>query len=257
MSTNSSNLLPVSVLIVTHRADHRFETCLRSVQFADEILIVDANSQNNWASLTKDYRFNVVKSIPQVTHFSETRNWLISQAKHDWIFFIDSDEQVSPKLATQLPELIKSKTTAGYVIHRLDFFHGKALHFGDVGKVYKLRLAQKKRLKYHRPVHEQAQVVGITKRVEAPIWHYSHESLAEFWSKISLYASMEAEYRYQQGIRFQLWQLLVLPAGKLCYLLGWKLGFLDGTRGLIYAVMMSCHSAIVRIKLYELGKTSS
>lgn len=250
MKSSKTNL-PVSVLIMTHRSDERFLKCLRSVQFVPEILILDVSSGNDWKNLEKKYMFTVLKKIDHVRNFSRSRNWMIKQASQPWILFIDSDEQVSPDLKTLIPDLVQAKAYAGYYIKRQDFFLGKPVKHGEVGSVFKLRLAQKKRISFDRPIHEKGQVVGITRRVTTPILHVPHTSIKEFWQKIEYYAQLEAEYRSSNGKRFALWELLTFPIGKFALNYIVKLGFLDGFRGFVYAFMMSVHSAFVRIHLYE------
>lgn len=237
---------------MTNRSDQRFLHCLESVQFAKEILIVDVQSGNDWDKLSKKMRFSVIKRIDAMVDFAAIRNIMISKASQDWVLFVDSDEVVTPQLKKQLPHLIQNQKVSAYDIRRIDYFHGRPLRFGEVGQEYKTRLAKKNNLRFHRPVHETAQVIGVVHQVKAPLAHYSHTSISEFWSKITQYSRMEAEYRLKQGLHYHWHELVVFPPLKFCLIYIFKLGFLDGTRGLIYAAMMASHSLMVRVHLYEL-----
>lgn len=138
---------------------------------------------------------------------------------------------------------------------RSDTFLGHKLHYGEVGKTKLVRFFHKEYAGFSRPVHEvvlpSAQVVDT----QIHVTHYSHTSLSEFVATIDRYAQLEAKYRRtttpNAGTTRILFELLVFPPAKFCYTYLLQLGFLDGWRGFIYAVMMSLHSIFVRIHWYE------
>ena len=229
--------LPLSVLIITHRDDDRLKKCLESVKWSDDV--------------------NLVKTNEKIMDFSKLKNEHLKQAKHDWILFLDSDEVVSKELLQTLPDHINQKKVAGFAIKRVDIFFGKELKWGETRDQHHVRLAQKSNVTFDRPVHEQAIIQGKIKKIRAPLYHYAHLTISEFCQKISHYATLEASFRYQKGKTTSWLELLSFPTGKFLYNYFWQLGFLDGTQGFIYSLMLSCHSLIVRAKLYEISQMGS
>jgi len=125
---------------------------------------------------------------------------------------------------------------------------GNELMWGETGQLQLIRLARRQMGRWHRPVHEIWRIKGSVGQLKSPLYHYPHPTLADFFNKINHYTNIEAGYRRRQ---FDLFELIFYPPGKFFYNYFIKLGFLDGIPGLIMAVMMSLHSLLVRIKLYE------
>lgn len=140
MSTNTS----LSIIILNHRADQRLERSLQSSQFADEILIIDNNSGADWKTLANFYRFTVVPHPEPLTDWSVVRNQALNHARHDWVFFLDSDETIHPQSIPIINEVINNDTYAGALINRTDIFHGKHLQYGEASRMPLIRLGKKK-----------------------------------------------------------------------------------------------------------------
>lgn len=245
--------LPLSIVILTHRNDKRFEKALSSAQKAQEVLVIDYQSQNNWKDLQKKYSFSVVKRTGPINNFSFERNFALQQAHHTWVFFLDSDEVIPPESWPSIKKCLTQHEVTGFWIKRKDVFYGKELKFGETGNQKFLRLIQKEKAEYLRPVHEKATVMGKTAPSEISLLHFSHQSISEFVQDITRYASMEAEYQNDNmlsdislGVK-----TLLFPKAKFFSNYFLKLGFLDGWRGLVYATMMSLHSLMVRVFSYE------
>lgn len=245
--------LPLSVVILTHRSDKRFEKALSSAQKAQEVLVIDYQSQNDWKDLQKKYTFSVVKRTGPIENFSFERNFALKQAHHDWVFFLDSDEIIPEENWLSIEKCLSQNEIAGFWVHRKDVFYGKELRFGETGNQRFLRLIQKEKAEYLRPVHEKAEVTGKTATSKITLLHFSHQNISEFIQDITRYASMEAEYQNDNLLSdFSLGVKTILyPKAKFLSNYFLKLGFFDGWRGLVYAVMMSLHSLMVRVFSYE------
>ncbi len=257
MSTSSK--LPISVLILTHINDQRFFDCLKSCKFAEEILVLDNNSQNNWSALKKKFlQLKVKQQATAINNFSQVRNQLLDQAQHDWVLVLDSDERLvghPGQLKALLKQALNQHQYQGFYLNRQDLFKGQTIKHAEAGQQRLLRLFNKKQTKFIRPVHEVAECQGKTGKLPLTIIHQAHQNISQFLQDINRYAQLEAQFRWQSNNRpnyiLVLAQLLLFPGLKFVvnYLL--KLGFLDGMPGLIYAAMMSLHSALVRIYLLE------
>src|SRR5690606_8083804 len=120
----------------------------------------------------------------QITDFSSVRNQLQHQATHDWVCWIDSDEQLQKNSQQIIKQLISSTTHAGFTVLRQDVFDGKTLHWGEVRNVRILRLFKKSLTQFQRPVHEVAVVDGTIENSHIVLTHSAHQSLTSFLAKI-------------------------------------------------------------------------
>lgn len=241
----------LTIVIISHRSDDLFLQALESAQFADEILIVDHNSQNDWGTLAGKYAFSIMTWSEPITDYAALRNAALQRVRTPWVFFLDSDEVITPNAVFEIEELLQHGLAKGYRIIRTDSFLGKELRYGETGSIRLLRFAQTDSLRFDGTVHERGIVTGIVKESEIIIHHRPHQSVSSFLQKISRYAKMAAKERPASGLR-NILELLVFPPAKFIDNVVLKLGFLDGWRGLVYAWMMSLHSLFVRIYRYEL-----
>lgn len=251
---NSS--IPISVIILTHRNDARFKKAVSSAQPAKEILILDYHSDNDWKKLKKDNNFTLVERSGPIENFAKERNIALKKAKHDWVFFLDSDEEIATDSWIEIQSLLQDKQSEnidGFFVQRNDVFYNKVLKFGETGGAEFLRIIRKNKAKYLRPIHESAEVSGVTEHTDVQLIHYAHQDITEFLKDITHYASLEAEYQKDSelselslGIK-----TIIYPKTKFLHNYFLKLGFLDGWRGLVYAVCMSLHSFMVRVFSYE------
>ena len=247
-----------SAVIITHRQDQRLKKTLNSISFADEVVVIDHRpKKTDWPQWLKPDQIKILPYPQPINNFAQIRNWAMDQTKHDWVLFIDSDEWFQdPKLAQQLIKSVLNQPKKAWKIQRQDLFLGHYLNFGEAGKQWHTRLINKKYSQFTRPVHEVIETDGPVGRLSLKLIHQAHLSLTEFWNDISRYAALEAEYRHlnssHQSLIKIFIKLVTFPPAKFCLNYFFKLGLLDKKPGLIYALMMSLHSALVRIFQLEL-----
>lgn len=191
---------------------------------------------------------------PGITDFAAARNRELAKAKTDWVLFVDQDEKITPALKQEIQQAISRMPYAfdAYSIPRLDTFMGRKLRHGETGGARFVRLARRDYGRWVRPVHEVWQGSGKIGRLQYPILHLSHPSISTFLNKIDRYSTIDAEYRYCEGIKSSLWKIWLYPLAKFKYNYIFRLGFLDAVPGLILAIMMSFHSYLTWTKLFLL-----
>ncbi len=241
----------ISIIILTHRHDEIFEKSLASAQWADEVLVIDHNSQNNWPQLLKKYSFQVLNWKTSPLNFSEVRNWAALQASQEWLFFLDSDEVISLALQQEILAFIQNSREVGAKVYRQDIFLNRALRYGEAGNIQLTRLVKKGHGQWQHAVHEELHISGTIHPLSSSLEHYSHQSITEFVHKINKYSRLRAVDIQTQNLS-HLVQSLLYPTGKFFVNYCMKQGFRDGFRGLMYAVLMSVHSLSVRVHHYEL-----
>ena len=243
----------ISAVLLTKNNQKVIPEVVKNLRFVDEIVVVDNYSTDKTAELAKKSEARVWKRRLN-GDFAAQRNFGLSKAKNEWVLFLDTDERVSKTLASSMLRAVGRDEVDGCDIKRVDMFFGKRLRHGETGSMYLTRLGKKSAGAWRRPVHEVWDLENRL-RLDGELIHYPHDSIESFLEKINWYTDLEAEYRVKQGIKFSFVELMVYPIGKFAKNYFLKLGFLDGMRGLIMAILMSTHSFAVRAKLYNYEKT--
>ena len=230
----TSTTTKLSVIILYQQEDRLLKQAVASAQFADQIITVKNK---------------------EIADFAKVRNQTLKKAKHEWVFFLDSDETINPNSIAEIKHIIQQNRVDGVMINRRDIFYNQPLHHGEARWTQLLRMGKKTTLTWERPVHEIARVDGLVQVSGIKIDHFAHPSLSEFINKIIQYSQIEANYRLKNKNPIRNTELITFPVGKFIYNYIFKLGCLDGWRGLSYALIMSLHSLSVRVLLYEKQKS--
>lgn len=242
--------LALTIIILTNRADERFAATLANAQFADEVLVIDNKSGNDWSALKEKHSFHVIDHHEPITNFSQVRNNSLKHVSHHWVLFLDSDETVAEHSIPVISEIIQKNTSDGIIARRSDVFYGEKLEYGEAGNQPIIRMGKRNTIHFTGAVHEVAQINGHLAHAEVEILHYSHPSISEFIAKVSQYSHQVAQEKQSTWLQL-LFELLLYPPAKFLYGYCIQGGYQDGWRGLVYAACMSLHSLIVRIYTYE------
>lgn len=243
----------ISAIILTNNEQENIEACIASVAWCDEIIVIDDNSTDKTISLAKKAGAIVI-SHPMQGSFAAQRNYGLSQAKGDWVLFVDADERVSNALWYEIMQHVnESFTTArGYFIQRKDTIWGRQLLYGETGSQKLLRLARKSAGEWKGTVHEVWDIKGHKQTLRNHLDHFPHQSIAAFLKEINYYTDLRAKELFDRKVKSHWWTILLYPSGKFVHNYVLKRGFLDGIAGIIVAITMSFHSFLVRSKLWLL-----
>lgn len=240
------------VVLVRNQAE-QLKKCLNALSFCDEIIVVDDNSTDDSAKIAEKAGARVYKRALN-GDFAAQRNFGLEKTKNEWVLFVDADEIVTPELATELYQQTSQFLTDlnGFYLRRQDFMFGRKIKFGDAGNARLLRLAKKTKGEWVGRVHEKWNIVGEKGTLSNVLLHYPHQSIREFLSEINFYSSLRAKELYDQKKTVNAIEIIIYPSAKFVLNYIFKLGFIDGTTGIISALMMSFHSFLVRGKLWHL-----
>ncbi len=254
-ASTMQKLLPISVLMITHRGDERFFQAIASIKWAQEVLIHDLSGTIDKNKLSHPGKIVLLKNpktldTSGIGNFAKIRNQLQLRATQPWIFWLDSDEVVADEATGMLASMIERSDIAGWAFQRVDHFTGQTLAWGEVGKVWLLRLGKKGALRWSGAVHEVAGVKGSVEKSKVLLHHYPHPTISEFISQISQYAEIEAQARVSAGRQWHIGQL-AYPPGKWLFAMLFQQAWRDGWAGWVYATVMSLHSMAVRVFWWE------
>lgn len=242
----------ITAIILAKNEENNIVDCIESITFCDEIVVINDNSTDRTEELAKKLGAKVI-THPLNDDFSKQRNFGLSHAKNEWIFFIDADERVSKELASEVTGVTHTDSdTSGYYIKRIDWMWGKFLTHGETGDIFFLRLARKNTGKWVGKVHESWVSTKPTAELKAILYHYPHVTMQEFLKEINFYSTLRSEELFDGNVKTNWMKIIAFPAGKFIQNYIVKQGFLDGTQGLLFAILMSLHSFLVRGKLWLL-----
>lgn len=235
--------MKLSAVVITKNEEDKIAKCIQSLQFCEEIIVIDDNSIDQTAQIAKQLGAKVY--FHQLNNdFAAQRNFGLQKAKHDWVLFVDADEIVTPALAEEIKNKISNGKYSAYFLRRRDVWMGKPLRYGEAGNTCLIRLGKKSTGKWVRSVHEHWLIEGSVGKSKNFLMHYPHPSIAEFINHIAYYSKLHAKDNKKEGKSATIFHIIFFPPAKFLYFYFLKCGFLDGVRGFIVAVLMSLHSFI-------------
>lgn len=243
----------ITAVILTKNEEKNIGACLQSLKFCDEIIVIDDFSTDETTKIAKENSVTVFQRKLS-GDFSAQRNFGLERAKNSWIFFVDADERVSPKLQKEIEHIDGDSSVYSYYIPRRDWWWKTELKHGEVKKVREMgliRLMKKGSGKWSGLVHEEFQTEKATGKLSAFLDHYPHQTLKEFLHEINMYSTLRAKELSREGKTVRMFSILAYPFFKFILVYFIYLGFLDGPAGFAYAFLMSFHSFLVRVKLYQ------
>ncbi len=244
----------ISVVILTRNEENNIKRCLESIKWCDEIILIDDDSSDKTIEIARKYDATIYPHDLN-NDFSSARNFGLSKAKNEWVLFVDSDEIVSDPLAYEISNAVELKDRNlrnfnGFYLRRSDFMWEKQLRYGETGYIKLLRLGRKGFGEWKGMAHERWNIEGPVGVLKNPILHFPHKNLEEFLREVNFYTDIRVKELKDKKTRIFFWSILLYPLGKFMVNYIFKRGFMDGVRGLIFAIIMSLHSFLVRGKLW-------
>ncbi|OGM13582.1 hypothetical protein A3A76_03330 [Candidatus Woesebacteria bacterium RIFCSPLOWO2_01_FULL_39_23] len=231
----------LSTVILTKDNELNIAECIKPLDFSDEIIIIDDFSGDKTVAIAKKLSAKVFKRKLN-DNFAAQRNFGLDKASWEWVLFLDPDERISDNTAAEILIAIKEENYAGFYFKRNDYFAGKLLSHGEVGSVRLLRLGRKDAGRWTRRIHETWNIDGSKAELKNPIMHYPHPRISDFIKNINYYASLHVRENMHEGKISNIFKIIFYPKYKFIKFYFFKLGFLDGVAGFVYAVIMSLHS---------------
>jgi len=229
------NPIKISALAITLNEAHNIERYIKSLWFADEIIIVDSFSTDETVSLASKYE-NVIVHQRVFDNFSAQKNFAISQAKNDWITFFDLDEEISDSLAKEILSVAKNPKAIAYFVKRDYNFMGKRIKYSGFQSDYVIRFFNKNFCEYNSNlVHETIEANGKTANLKNTSPHYTYKSFDHYTGKLHQYSKLQAQMLFENGKKPNLYHFLFRPWYRFWHQYIIRLGILDGKEGFILA----------------------
>ena len=247
--------MKITATVITLNEEHNIADALESLSWADEIVVVDAESQDETVGIARGFTDRIfVRPWPG---YSQQKNFAAEQASYDWIFSLDADERISPELRESILQLKNhdGSDVAGFEMPRRTFYLGRRIKHSGWWPDHKVRLYDRRRASWRGAyVHESLEIHGRVKLIEGELLHYTVRDASEHHLRMDRYTTLAAEELYSKGKRASLGSLLVSPV--LVFLRSYllRLGLLDGIPGLAIARFAMHYEFLKNLKLWEMRK---
>lgn len=245
--------MKLSAIVIARNEEARIERCLSSLEWADEIIVVDNGSTDRTKELAR-MKGAMVVNADSIGDFAKLRNRAKEKSNGEWLLYVDADETVTKELAEEIQNSLQTKKI-GYELRRKNYYLGHPWP----GDEYILRLMRKDALKeWYGELHETARVSGEIGRLNAPMLHETHRTLEEMVAKTNEWSETEAKLRFDAGHPPVVWWRLlrVMVTGFWRSYIG-DCGFKAGTIGLIESMYQAFSMFVTYSKLWELQQSKN
>ncbi len=267
----------VSVLVFTLNEEKNLPSCLDSLQWTDDVVVVDSYSTDSTLKICEKRDVRVYQH--RFEGFGSQRNWALDNIdrKYSWVLLLDADERISSKLADEIVTKVSEGDgrICAYRLKRRFFLWGKWLKHSSLYPTWVVRLIQGDKVRYVNRGHAETQIVnGEIGVLQNDIIDENRKGIDSWFERQNDYSRREAEYEIEQqrepfhfsnifardpvlrraAIKRLTWTLPGRAVWYFFYSYIWRGGFLDGGEGLRYCLMRSMYQRMIAIKKYDLAK---
>ena len=180
------------MVVITKNEQDNIGDCVKSADWADEIIVLDDNSSDNTVNIARQYTDKVFTRKMDIE--GRHRNYAYSLARNEWVLSLDADERVSPELAAELKELFSGQVKdKAYTIPIRTYIGKRWIRHGGWYPATKVRLFEKKSFKYEEAeVHPRVFIDGSCGHLKKDIVHYSYRDFHDFFVSLNNQTTLEA-----------------------------------------------------------------
>ncbi len=252
----------LSVAIITLNEEANLARTLASVQFAEEIIVLDSGSTDRTLEIAQSFNATVISQPWQ--GFAAQKNSVIERCTGTWVLSLDADEELTPELQTEIRALLRGKPSAdAYLIRRRNLFLNRWIRHGGYYPDPKLRLFRRHAANFapparftDRPVHETIAFDGALETLNADLIHHAYPTIESYIEHMDRYSTLGSQIVISKGQTSRSWlafyyNILIVPAFTFIYNYIFRLGFLDGREGFLLHLYHSTYTSWKYAKAWQ------
>ena len=236
----------LSVTIITLNEERRIGKCIKSVSFADEIIVVDSGSQDRTVEIAEQAGARVIHQ--DWLGYGRQKQFAVEQAINDWVLCLDADEWLSPELSQSIQSVLEHPEFSAYQFPRRNRFMGRWLRYGEGYPDWSLRLFDRNHAHWSEDeVHEKVVPDGDVGRISGDLMHESEETMQQYLEKQDCYTTLQVQTRPSQVKITGHIRMVISPVIRFVKFYFIKLGVLDGIPGLLH-ILIGCRNSFMKYK---------
>lgn len=245
----------ISVVINTFNEEKNIERAIKSVSWADEILVCDMYSDDDTAVIAKKLGAKIIFH-KRVGFVEPARNFAISKAEGDWILILDADEEIPEGLADKIKEIAHKDGVVAFVeIPRQNIIFGKSMKASMWWPDYNIRFFKKGAITWGNKIHSRPKTEGQGLRLAElerfAIIHHHYDTISQFIQRMDRYTSVQARELKETGYEFNWKDLISKPPGEFLSRFFANRGFEDGIHGLALSFLQAFSHFLMYLKIWE------
>ena len=247
--------VPLSIAIITKNEEENILSCLQSISFAGQIVIVDSGSTDKTLEIAAEFDCDIYSE--EWRGFGPQKQSAIKKCRQPWILVLDADERIPPVTADIIKKIVTNPNVkeTGYSFPRKNYFQGRWIKHAGWWPDLIIRLFRKEAGRMTTAiVHESVEVQGTVGILDVPIEHFTESSLSKIIQKIDKYSTLGAEAAFREGKISSTGGAFMRAFFTFIQDYFFRLGILDGMPGLTLAVTDSVNKFFKYAKLSELVK---
>ena len=252
------NKAPISVVVITKNESGRIAECLKSVQWADEIVVLDDYSTDNTVEIAKQFTPRVYQRMMDIE--GKHRNYSYRLATHDWILSLDADERVTPELRDEIQALLAAGPACnGYTIPRKNYMGEYWVRHGGMYPSAQLRFFLKDKFRYDEQaeVHPQAHMPDPRGALKGDVIHYTYRDFTDAIAKLDRQTDLEARKWFRENRKMGVFSTLRKMTDRFWRSYFSKKGYKDGVIGLFLAVNSGMYQFLSYAKYWEMKRAAA
>jgi (heptosyl)LPS beta-1,4-glucosyltransferase len=256
-----SKTLAVTAAIITRNEEKHIERCLASLSWADEIVVVDAESTDRTVELCTaasrpwSGKTRVIRRA--WSGFRDQRMAAMREAKNDWLLVVDADEECSPELARKIHALLSENggpPHKAYKVRRQEYFLGKPIQHGIWNPSYQDRFFHRAGVEYVNDIHEYPIFPTAPQQIHEPLNHSPEFAPERFLEKMNKYTTIEAQDRVKRGQRTNAFRILFAFPAMFLKNYFYYGAYKDGIHGLVISVLEGVSRAVRHVKIWQFSQ---
>lgn len=239
-------------MIPTYNNASTISDTIDSVSWTDKVLVVDSFSTDGTTDIARDLGATVLQRAYDTS--ARQKNWALKHCHCDWVFQLDTDERLEVGLAQEIRNTVEQIQFeyAAFRMPRKNHYGWKWLRHGGIYPDYQIRLLRPRHAHWaDRNVHAHPEIDGYTGTLNGHILHDGMKSISKQLLNLDRYTTYESNELGKRSTNVSVMRLVIHPVAVFIYRYVWKLGALDGWRGLTYAAYLSFYDFLAQVKARE------
>jgi (heptosyl)LPS beta-1,4-glucosyltransferase len=246
----------ISATIITCNEEENIADCLVSLNFVNEIIVVDSGST--------DQTEEICRSNPKVKFFhhnwegyGKQKNIAAELANSYWILNLDADERITPKLRRSILETNFNSISCAKMARENYFGRNLIRHCGWYPD-YTMRLYDRRTCRFsERLVHESLEHDGKVTTLDGNLLHYTYANIFDYQKRMNSYSTLSAQEMFKDGKVVGVGSLILRPFATFIKMYIIRAGFLEGYLGIVLSLLYAQYTFCKYAKLIELRRDNT